>query len=145
MAWYWVLEVVSLAPQRAPHYVLLSGLGSSSPNQYQGEIHLSLSGSSAEIRSRWHWTGRQGLNSSRFTSRAELARQLGITRAHVTQVLSLLHLAPDVKSLILSRGDPIGEKGLGIRTLRSLLHLPVDKQINWIKEYRTGGLERQDC
>ena len=87
----------------------------------------------------------QRLDSNEFTSRAELARRLGVTRAHVTQVLSLLHLAPDVESLILSRGDPIGEKGLGIRTLRSLLHLPVDKQINWIKESRTGGLERQDC
>ena len=36
--------------------------------------------------------------------------------------------------MILSFGDPIRGKGLGIHTLRSLLHLPVDKQINWIKE-----------
>ena len=87
----------------------------------------------------------QHLDSSEFTCRAELARQLGITRAHVTQVLSLLHLAPEVRSLILSLGDPIKENGLGISTLRSLLHLLVDEQISWIKECSTGELERQDC
>ena len=43
--------------------------------------------------------------------------------------LSLLHLAPEVRSLILSLGDPIRRKALGIHTLRYLLHLPVDKQI----------------
>ena len=79
----------------------------------------------------------QHLDSGEFTSRAELARSLGVTGAHVTQVLSLLHLAPEVRSLILSFGDLIRGKGLGIHTLRSLLHLPVDKQINWIKESRT--------
>jgi len=86
----------------------------------------------------------QRLDSSEFASRAELARQLGVTRAHVTQVLSLLHLAPEAISLILSLGDPIKGKGIGIHTLRSLLDLPVEMQINRIKERITGGLERQD-
>ena len=83
------------------------------------------------------------LDSSEFASRAELARQLGVTRAHVTQVLSLLHLAPEAKSLILSLGDPIKGRSVGIHTLRSLLDLPVEKQINRIKERRTGEPEFQ--
>ena len=40
----------------------------------------------------------QRLDSGEFTTRAELARELGVTRAHVTQVLSLLHLVPEVRS-----------------------------------------------
>ena len=72
----------------------------------------------------------QCLDCGEFSSRAELARQLGVTRAHVTQVLSLLHLAPDARSLILTLGDPIKGKGFGIHTLRSLLHLPGDEQIS---------------
>ena len=83
----------------------------------------------------------QCLDSAGFSSRAELARHLGITRAHVTQVLSLLDLAPAAKSLILSLGDPLEGKGVGIHTLRSLLHLSVDEQISKIKECRIGRLE----
>ena len=86
----------------------------------------------------------QRLDSRESVSKAELARQMNVTRAHVTQVLSLLRLAPEVKSLILSLGDPIKGKGFGIHTLRSLLRLPVDEQISWIKERIVGGLERQD-
>ena len=52
----------------------------------------------------------------------------------MTNVLSLVHLAPQVRALILSLGDPIKGKGFGIHTLRSLLHRSMDEQINWIKE-----------
>ena len=76
----------------------------------------------------------QHLDSGEVSSRAELARQLGVTRAHVTHVLGLLHLSPDARSLILTLGDPIKGKGFGIHTLRSLLHRSVDDQISWIKE-----------
>ena len=87
----------------------------------------------------------QRLDSGEVSSRAELARQMGVTRAHVTHVLSLLHLAPDARSLILGLGDPIQGKGFGIHTLRILLRLPADEQISWIKECATGGLARRDC
>lgn len=76
----------------------------------------------------------QRLESGEVSSRAELARQLGVTRAYVTRLLGLLHLAPDARSLILTLGDPIKGKGFGIHTLRSLLHLSVDDQISWIKD-----------
>ena len=81
----------------------------------------------------------QCLDSGEFSSRAELARHLGITRAHVTQVLSLLDFAPAAKSLILSLGDPLEGKGVGIHALRTLLRLPGDEQINWIKETQNRG------
>ena len=80
----------------------------------------------------------QCLDSGEVSSRAELARQLGVTRAHVTNVLSLLDFAPQVRALILTLGDPIKGKGFGIHTLRSLLHRSVDEQINWIKETQNG-------
>ena len=76
----------------------------------------------------------QRLDSGEFVSKAELARQISVTRDHVTQVLSLLRLAPEMRSSILSLGDPIKGNGFGIHTLRSLLRLPADEQISWIKE-----------
>ena len=76
----------------------------------------------------------QRLDTGEVRSRADLARQLGVTRTHVRNVLGLLHLAPDARSLILTLGDPIEGNGFGIHTLRSLLRLPVDEQISRIKE-----------
>lgn len=77
----------------------------------------------------------QRLDSGEFSSRAELAHGLAVTRAHVTQVLGLLHFTPEMRELILGLGDPIGIKGLGIHTLRSMLHLPVERQISSVKEH----------
>ena len=76
----------------------------------------------------------QRLDTGEVSSRAELARQLGVSSAYVSRVLGLLHLAADARSLILTIGDPIKGNGFGIHTLRSLLHLPVDEQISRIKE-----------
>ena len=86
----------------------------------------------------------QRLDTGEFRSRAELARQLGVTRAHVTHVLGLLHLAPDARSLILTLGDPIKGKGFGIHTLRCLLHLPAAQQITCIEECKPGVVGRRD-
>ena len=80
------------------------------------------------------------MDSGEFASRAELAHGLAVTRAHVTQVLGLLHFTSEVRELILGLGDPIGIKGLGIHTLRSMLHLPVERQINSVKEHTVGVL-----
>jgi hypothetical protein len=49
---------------------------------------------------------------------ADLARQLDLTRARVTQVMQLLHLAPDLQEAVLALPpvftghDPIGEKAI---------------------------------
>ena len=53
--------------------------------------------------------------------------------AHVTQVLSLLHLAPEVQEIILALGDPIKGRRLGIHTLRSLACLPAEEQLNRVE------------
>jgi hypothetical protein len=52
------------------------------------------------------------------TDYADLARQLGLTRARVTQIMHLLHLAPDLQEAVLTLPpvftgrDPIGEKAV---------------------------------
>ncbi|MFH1141426.1 MAG: hypothetical protein V1724_07180 [Chloroflexota bacterium] len=75
------------------------------------------------------------LESGAATSRADLARQLGFSRAHVTQILRLIDLAPQVKGRVLSLGDPTEGLILGAHTLRSLAKLPVEEQ-----ESRIAGM-----
>jgi hypothetical protein len=58
-------------------------------------------------------------------SRAELARQLGVSRTYVTQVLCLLKLAPEVREILVGLGDPTDGLVIGAHTLRSLTRLPV--------------------
>ncbi len=75
------------------------------------------------------------LDSSEVCSRAALARELGVTRAHVTQVLRLLSIAPGTKEAILALGDPMDGLILGAHTLRSIARLPA-----WEQEQRVAGL-----
>ena len=65
-------------------------------------------------------------------------RLLGVSRAHVTQVLNLLHFAPEVQETIVGLGDPIRGKWSGIHTLRSLLRFPAEQQVSCINEARVG-------
>jgi len=53
------------------------------------------------------------IDSGEVPSRAALARELGVTRAHVTQMLRLLKLAPNVQQAVLALGDPIEGKQVG--------------------------------
>ena len=78
------------------------------------------------------------LDTGEVVSRAELARQLGVTRAHVTQVLGLLRLAPEAQDMALAFGDLLNGKRLGVHALRSLANLPVEQQVLKIKEFCTG-------
>ena len=61
-------------------------------------------------------------------SRADLARQLGVSRAHVTQVLRLLRMAPGAKEVVIAMGDPIQGRIVGAHTLRSMAGLPAEEQ-----------------
>lgn len=61
-------------------------------------------------------------------SRADLARELGVTRARVTQVLDLLDLAPDVLNGVAALGDPLTQPIVTERMLRPLTRLPVEEQ-----------------
>lgn len=62
----------------------------------------------------------QGLiDAGEVADRATLARQLGFTRARVTQILDLMLLAPDIHEQLLSpdievRTGPIGERQLRV-------------------------------
>jgi len=52
-----------------------------------------------------------------YRDRADVARQLGFTRARVTQILDLLQLAPDIQEEIVfleavDRVEPLSERGL---------------------------------
>ena len=78
------------------------------------------------------------LDKGEAVSRADLAYKMKVTRAHVTQALSLLDLASDTKELILTLGEPLHGKGLGIHSLRSLLGLSAEKQIARVRSSEIG-------
>jgi hypothetical protein len=59
---------------------------------------------------------------------ADLARQLGVTRARVTQDLDLLGLAPEVLDAVIGLGDPLPTPVVTERSLRPLLKLPAEEQ-----------------
>ena len=54
------------------------------------------------------WQERLGKGEA--VSTADLAYKMEVTRAHVTQVLSLLDLASDTKELIFTLGEPLHGK-----------------------------------
>jgi len=55
-----------------------------------------------------HWQGL--IRSGAVRDQADLARLVGVSRARVTQVLSLLWLAPDIQDVLLLRSLVVGEK-----------------------------------
>ena len=73
------------------------------------------------LRKAGRW--RDLLESGDVTSRAELARQEGLTRARVTQILNLLRLAPDVQAAVRSLPR---ESMLSERALRPMIQHPDD-------------------
>ena len=61
---------------------------------------------------------------------AELASRMGITRARVTQILNLLHLAPDIQEAILSLpAAPRGRERISEHHLR-----PIAAQVLWHRQ-----------
>jgi hypothetical protein len=70
----------------------------------------------------------EALGSREYSSRVDIARQQGISRARVTQVLQLLNLAPDVLNTIAALGDPLSFRTVTERVLRSLVHRSADEQ-----------------
>lgn len=56
-----------------------------------------------------------------YRDRAELARQLGFTRARVTQLLDLLLLAPDIQERVLALEAIDGVEPMAERALRGLV------------------------
>ncbi len=74
------------------------------------------------------------LETGEAKSRADLARQLGVSRAHVTQVLRLLRMAPRAKEAVLDLGDPVNGRVVGAHTLRSIARLPIEEQERLVRE-----------
>ena len=71
-------------------------------------------------------------------NQADLAREAGVSRARVSQILGLLRLAPGVQELVLE-ADPleVGERGVSERRLRELLGEDAEEQARVVR-----GLQR---
>lgn len=71
---------------------------------------------------------RRRLERGEFADFADMARQLGFTRARVTQLMDLLLLAPEVQEEILFLELPPGAQPLSERGLREALLGTIDWQ-----------------
>jgi hypothetical protein len=71
-----------------------------------------------------------------FKDRADLARQLGFTRARVSQLLDLTHLAPDLQEQILFLERVDGLEPLSERALRDVVTLD-----GWEAQRRKWGMK----
>lgn len=58
------------------------------------------------------------LESGKVASQAEIARQEGVTRARVTQVMRMLRLAPEIQEQILAMPDGVRRPPISERMLR---------------------------
>jgi biotin operon repressor len=74
----------------------------------------------------WEWEN--ALKSGNYQSQTALARDLGLSRVRVTQVLNLLRLAPEVIEQVAGLGDPLTTRSVTERKLRRLVNLPEEKQ-----------------
>jgi len=68
------------------------------------------------------------LKSGEYASQVALARDLGVSRVRVTQVLNLLKLDPEVLEQVAGLGDPLTARFVTERKLRPLVNLPEEKQ-----------------
>ena len=56
-----------------------------------------------------------------YADRADAARQLGFTRARITQIMNLLHLAPDIQERVLDLEAIDGAEPMAERALRDVV------------------------
>jgi hypothetical protein len=75
---------------------------------------------------------RKAIDDSLYSSQADLARDKGISRARVTQILNLLKLSPAVVEVIVSLGDPMHAPTITERQLRQLKNLPEVQQCSLV-------------
>ena len=74
------------------------------------------------------------LESGKIASQAESARQEGITRARVTQVMGMLRLAPEIQEQIQSLPDIAGRSPVTERMLRAFRMIAVQR--DQIREFQ---------
>jgi DNA-binding transcriptional regulator YdaS (Cro superfamily) len=65
----------------------------------------------------------RAIHAGRVADRAALARELGLTRARISQLLALLLLAPDIQEAILFAEAIDGREPISMRALRPLTTL----------------------
>ena len=70
------------------------------------------------------------LESGEYASQTTLARDLGISRVRVSQILRLLRLDPEVLEMIAGLGDPLNSPTVTERKLRPIVNLPREVQKN---------------
>jgi len=75
------------------------------------------------------------LESGEVANQAAIARQEGITRARVTQVMGLLRLAPEIQEHVLSLPDMVRRPAISERALRPIAQLEkaTDQQAKFHK------------
>ena len=78
------------------------------------------------------WQAR--IDSAKVESKASIAREEGVSRARVTQVLGLLKLAPEIRERILSKPSTNGHRPLSERSLRPHIGLPPSRQLVQFKK-----------
>lgn len=64
-----------------------------------------------------------------YKDRAEVARQLGLTRARITQLMDLLLLAPDIQEEVLGSEAVNGIEPISERALR-----PITRELLWANQ-----------
>ena len=64
------------------------------------------------------------LESGKIANQAEIAIREGITRARVTQIMGMLHLAPDIREKILSMSKAVRRPQITERVLRPICTIP---------------------
>jgi len=74
------------------------------------------------------------LESGEYASQADLARDLGVSRVRVTQILRLLRLAPEVLENVTGLGDPLTSPTVTERKIRPIVNLQAEKQELRLKE-----------
>ncbi len=78
---------------------------------------------------------RRQLNAGEVRNQADIARREGISRARVTQVMSLLRLTPEIKERILSLPDTLHRSVVTERMLRPIGAIPDYR--DRLREFRT--------
>ena len=73
------------------------------------------------LRKAIEWQAR--IESGKASSQTAIARQEGITRARVTQVLGMLRLAPQIQERVLSLPDVVRRPAITERALRPVAQL----------------------
>lgn len=75
----------------------------------------------------------RALANGTYSSRAELARGLGMSRARITQVLNLLDLPAEVLDILTMTGDPLPSRAMSERGLRQLAQLSQSEQVRRVR------------